>query len=82
MRQDLTYRVLDQAVISDDTGKVLLNLAQQDSVALRVVARYGYAVGVPAALAETSAGQAYPFAVLQGTLPARAAKPTAAKAKS
>ena len=71
LRQDLTFKVLDQAVISDQTGKVLLNAAQQDSVVLRVVARYGYAVGVPAALREASAGTAFPFGVLQGTLPAR-----------
>ena len=69
LRQDLTFKVLDQAVISDQTGN--LNAAQQDSVVLRVVARYGYAVGVPAALREASAGTAFPFGVLQGTLPAR-----------
>jgi HK97 family phage major capsid protein len=72
VRQDLTFKVLDQAVISDDTGAVVLNLAQQDSVALRVVARYGWAVGTPAALAEAVSGTAYPFGVLQGTLPTRA----------
>src|SRR5699024_10226267 len=35
IRQDITFKMLDQAVISDETGKVILNLAQQDSVALR-----------------------------------------------
>lgn len=64
VRQDLTWKVLDQATIVDDTGKVILALAQQDSVALRVVARFAFAVGVPATLSDTVSGTAYPFAVL------------------
>lgn len=44
VRQDLTYRFLSESVISDDAGKVIFNLAQQDSVALRVVARYAFAI--------------------------------------
>jgi HK97 family phage major capsid protein len=82
VRQDLTFRVLDQAVISDDAGAVVLNLAQQDAVALRVVARYGWAVGTPATLAEAGAGTHYPFGVLQGTLPTRAASGRGAKKAS
>lgn len=44
IRQDVTYKVLDQAVITDASGKVILNLAQQDMVALRVKMRLAYAV--------------------------------------
>jgi len=66
IRQDIAYKVLDQAVLSDDTGKVIFNLAQQDMVALRVVARYAYATAVPAT---RHGGTGFPFAVLQDVTP-------------
>lgn len=47
LRQDVTYKILDQAVLTDENGAVVLNLAQQDAVALRVVFRVGYAVANP-----------------------------------
>lgn len=64
IRQDVTYKVLDQAVIQDPSdGSILYNLAQEDMVALRVTFRMGYAIPNPVnALDETESR--YPFAAL------------------
>lgn len=47
LRQDITWKVFDTGVISNDSGVVLLNLMQQDAIALRVVMRLAYAVANP-----------------------------------
>lgn len=47
MRQDITYKVLTEAVIQDGAGNIIYNLAQQDMVALRAVMRLGFALPNP-----------------------------------
>lgn len=47
VRQDLTYKVFTEGVISDDSGVVQHNLMQQGSVALRAVMRCAWAVADP-----------------------------------
>jgi HK97 family phage major capsid protein len=64
VRQDLTFKLLDQAVLTDDTGKVVLNTAQQDTTALRVVARFGFAIAKPVTRPETGSGTPFPFSIL------------------
>ena len=64
IRQDVTYKILDQAVIQDTDGSILYNLAQDDMVALRVVMRLGWEIPNPVnALNETAAR--FPFASLK-----------------
>lgn len=46
-RQEMTYQLFTEGVISDDSGAVVLNLMQQDSVALRCVMRCAWAVADP-----------------------------------
>jgi len=47
IRQDITYDLFSEGVISDASGKVILNLMQQDTKALRVVFRVGFQVAKP-----------------------------------
>ena len=67
IRQDITYKVLTEAVIQDpSTGEILYNLAQDDMVALRVVMRLGWEIPNPVnALDETETR--FPFASLKPT---------------
>ena len=65
IRQDVTYKVLTEAVIQDpSSGDILYNLAQDDMVALRVVVRLGWEIPDPVnALNETATR--FPFANLK-----------------
>ena len=79
VRQDMRFKLLDQAVISDDAGVVILNLAQQDSAAMRVTARFAYAVATPASRPVTGSGTPYPFSVLTTGVAGTAARAGAGK---
>lgn len=64
VRQDITYKILTEAVIQDNTGAIIYNLAQQDMVALRAVMRLGWQLPNPINRVEPTAADRYPFAVL------------------
>lgn len=64
MRQDMTFKMFDQGVISDDSGAVVWNAMQQDGKALRVVMRLAWATANPVTNLNTNAATRYPFGVL------------------
>ncbi len=65
LRQDITFRVFTEGVITDDSGNVVLNLMQQDAVALRAVMRLGWQVANPVTAVNPDAATRYPFAKLE-----------------
>ncbi len=64
VRQDMTYTIATEGVISGDGGAVVINLFQQDSVALRAVMRVAWQVPNPMNRVQTVAASRYPVAVL------------------
>ena len=65
VRQDMTYKLITEGVITDNTGAIIYNLPQQDMVALRLVFRAGYAVSNPINYQQGTEASRYPFAVLR-----------------
>ena len=64
IRQDITYDLFSEGVISDAEGKVILNLMQQDSKALRVVFRVGFQVANPLTRLNATEASRYPAGVV------------------
>ena len=65
VRQDITWKLLDQAVIQDNTGAIIYNLAQQDMSAMRVVFRVGWQVANTINYDQATEASRYPAAVLK-----------------
>jgi hypothetical protein len=63
----MTFKLFTEGVISDGSGKVILNLMQQDAVAMRLTMRIAYAVANPVTILQPtkSITQRFPFGVVQ-----------------
>lgn len=57
-KQQLRVKLLEEATVTDADGSTVINLAEQDMVALRVVERVGYVVALPKAITVLEAGSA------------------------
>jgi HK97 family phage major capsid protein len=69
IRKDISFKMFTEGVISDDTGKVILNLMQQDSVAMRMTMRLAYATVNPVTIMQPgkTVTQRWPFAAILPT---------------
>lgn len=65
IRQDITFKIFDQGTFTDDDGKVVLSLMENDCIAMRAVMRLGWALPKP--VNPVSGTNYFPFAVLQAT---------------
>lgn len=63
IRQDITFKMFDQGVITNGEGGVALSLMENDCVAMRAVLRLGWALPKPVNM--ISGTNYFPFAVLQ-----------------
>lgn len=70
-RVDLQYKVLTEATIDVSAlqdGSAMVSLPQQDSVALRVRGRFGFAVANPVTMLEPVEANRYPFAIIDNNI--------------
>lgn len=64
IRQDITWKLLTEAVIQGPDGAIIYNLAQQDMTALRLVMRCGWQVANTITYDQPDEAQRYPAGVL------------------
>lgn len=64
IRQDITFKVLTEAVITNSQNEIIFNLAQQDMTALRLVFRAGWALPNPINRINENAATRFPFSAL------------------
>ena len=64
VRQDVTYKILDQATRTDGAGNVVISLAESDMIALRAKFRVGFAVADTVTGETDGTTRQWPFAAL------------------
>lgn len=64
IRQDVTYKMITEGVITDGSGNIIYNLPQQDMVALRAVMRLAWQIPNPINSTNPDEATRYPFSVL------------------
>jgi HK97 family phage major capsid protein len=74
IRKDISFKMFDQGVISNDSGVVIMNLMQQDTVAMRMTMRLAYATVNPVTIMQPGQGitARWPFGMI---LPVGASAP-------
>ena len=73
IRQDVTFDVFDSGVVSDEDGKVVFNLMQNDMKAIRMVIRLGWQILNPLNAVNPDGSTRFPFAVYAPAASARSA---------
>lgn len=66
VRRDLRIEKLDQAVISDEEGKVIYNLSQADAVAFKLTMRVGFSIANPVTELQKDASKRAPVGIITG----------------
>ncbi len=67
VRQDFSFEIFREGIIQDGNGAIVLNLMQQDAVAMRAVGRFAFAVANPVNRENGTDATRFPFAVLVNT---------------
>jgi HK97 family phage major capsid protein len=64
IRKDLEFKLLTEGVVNDAAGNIIVNLSQEDCVAVRAIMRVGFALPNPANKLQTTKASRSPFGVL------------------
>jgi HK97 family phage major capsid protein len=64
MRKELEFKVMTEGVVNDAAGNIIVNLGQEDCVAIRAIMRIGFALPNPINKLQPTKASRSPFGVL------------------